>query len=109
MGIRKNIDATGENDYELGLKDFDMRDVSGITVRRDYTLPFFIIGALIFMLGVVQGMYWHHRRIWIHPKKGKLLLAAHTNKNWYGVKSDIEKAISNTNVNMVEDQQELPD
>lgn len=109
VGIRKNIDATGENDYKLGLKDFDMRDVSGITVKRDYTLPFFIIGAIIFMFGVIQGMYWQHRRIWIHPKKGKLLLAAHTNKNWHGVKTDIEKAITDTNVNMVEDQQELPD
>lgn len=109
VGIRKNIDATGENNYKLGLQDFELRDVSGITVRRDYTLPLFAIGALIFMIGVVQGMYWQHRRIWIHPKKGKLLIAAHTNKNWHGVKKDIEQVISNTNVKMVKDQQELPD
>ncbi|ASN05476.1 cytochrome c biogenesis protein ResB [Virgibacillus necropolis] len=109
VGIRKNIDATGENDYKLGLQDFELRDVSGITVRRDYTLPLFVIGAIIFMIGVIQGMYWHHRRIWIHPKKGSLLMAAHTNKNWHGVKSDIETSIANTNVKMVKDQQELPD
>ncbi|WP_430785474.1 cytochrome c biogenesis protein ResB [Virgibacillus flavescens] len=109
VGIRKNIDATGENDYKLGLQDFELRDVSGITVRRDYTLPFFIVGAIIFMIGVIQGMYWQHRRIWIHPKKGKLLLAAHTNKNWHGIKNDIEKVIAETNVKMVKDQQELPD
>ncbi|ASK63305.1 cytochrome C biogenesis protein [Virgibacillus phasianinus] len=109
VGIRKNIDATGENEYKLGLQDFELRDVSGITVRRDYTLPLFIIGAIIFMLGVIQGMYWQHRRIWIHPKKGKLLLAAHTNKNWHGIKNDIDKAISNTSIKMVKDQQELPD
>lgn len=109
VGIRKNIDPSGENEYKLGLQDFEMRDVSGITVRRDYTLPLFIIGAIIFMFGVIQGMYWQHRRIWIHPKKGKLLLAAHTNKNWHGVKNDIEKSIVDTNVTMVKDQQELPD
>jgi len=106
-GIGKNIDATGENQYKLGITDYEMRDVSGLSVRRDYTLPLFGLGALIFMIGVTQGMYWQHRRIWIHSKNGGILLAGHTNKNWFGVKQDIEKAISGTNINMVNDQQEL--
>lgn len=106
-GIGKNIDATGENMYKIGFVDFEMHDVSGMTLRRDYTLPLFGLGALIFMIGVVQGMYWQHRRIWIHPKGNKILLAAHTNKNWFGVKKDIERAISDTNIKMVVDQQEL--
>lgn len=105
-GIGKNIPG-GENKYKLGIVDFDTRDVSGLTVRRDRTLPIFGLGALIFMIGVIQGMYWQHRRIWIHPKDDELLLAAHTNKNWYGVKKDIEKAIKDTNISLVVDQQEL--
>jgi len=76
-------------------------------LRVDHTLIFFGLGAAIFMIGVIQGMYWQHRRIWIHPKNKGLLLAAHTNKNWFGVSSDIEKAIDNTNIKMVEDRQEL--
>ncbi|MGX4669486.1 cytochrome c biogenesis protein ResB [Cerasibacillus sp. JNUCC 74] len=107
LGIGKNIDATGENDYKVGITDFEMRDVSGLSVRRDYSLPYFIIGAIIFMIGVIQGMYWQHRRIWIRPQAGGLLLAAHTNKNWHGIKRDIEKAIADTNINMVVDQQEI--
>lgn len=106
-GIGKNIDATGENQYKLGIIGIETHSVSGLTVRRDYTLPLFAIGALIFMIGVIQGMYWQHRRIWIHPKNGGILLAAHTNKNWHGVKRDIEKVIADTQINMVEDQQEL--
>ncbi|WP_330949587.1 cytochrome c biogenesis protein ResB [Virgibacillus sp. MG-45] len=106
-GIGRNIDATGENEYKLGITDFDVRNASGLTVRRDYTLPLFGLGALIFMIGVIQGMYWQHRRIWIHPNQNILLLAAHTNKNWFGLKKDIEKAIANTSVNNVRDQQEL--
>lgn len=105
-GIGRNIDASGENQYELGLEDYQMRDVTGLTVRRDYTLPIIALGGLIFMIGVIQGMYWQHRRVWIHPKDGGLLLAAHTNKNWFGVRRDIEKAIEGTSVNMVRDQQE---
>ncbi|MGM8365310.1 cytochrome c biogenesis protein ResB [Virgibacillus sp. W0181] len=107
VGIGKNIDATGENDYKLGIVDFEMHNVSGLTVRKDYTLPLFGLGALIFMIGVVQGMYWQHRRIWINPTGEGVLLAAHTNKNWFGVKKDIEKAVADTNINMVVDQQEL--
>lgn len=105
-GIGRNVDATGENEYKLGIIDFDTHDVSGLTVRRDYTLGLFGLGGLIFMIGVIQGMYWQHRRIWIHPKDNSILLAAHTNKNWFGIKKDIEKSIAETNINMVVDHQE---
>ncbi len=107
VGIGKNVDATDENDYKLGIQDFETRYASGLTVRRDHTLPLFIIGAAIFMIGVIQGMYWHHRRIWLHPNGEGMMIAGHTNKNWFGLKKDIEQIISDTNVNMVDDQQEL--
>src|SRR5699024_4635811 len=106
--IGRNIDATGENEYALkiDINEIDMLYVSGLTLRKDYTLPFFILGSTIFMIGVIQGMYWQHRRIWINEKDGALLLAAHTNKNWFGLKKDIEKAIEGTGVQMVIDQQD---
>ncbi|MFD1849699.1 cytochrome c biogenesis protein ResB [Oceanobacillus bengalensis] len=107
LGIGKNIDATGENDYKASITDFELYDVSGLQLQKDYTLPFFGLGAAIFMIGVIQGMYWQHRRIWISPKGNGLLLAAHTNKNWFGISKDIEKIIENTNIKMVKDQQEL--
>lgn len=107
LGIGMNLDATDENEYKLGIADFELHYASGLTVRRDYTLPFFGLGALIFMIGVVQGMYWHHRRIWINPDGEGLLMAGHTNKNWYGLQKDIEAAIEGTSINMVVDQQEL--
>lgn len=103
-----NVDATGENQYKVAIDGVEFGDVSGITVSSDRTLPFFLIGAMIFMIGVIRGMYWQHRRIWINKQKDNtLLLAAHTNKNWFGIKRDIEKAVEGTNVTMVEDQQEL--
>lgn len=109
IGIGKNIDATGENAYKLGIEDFEMHDVSGLTVRKDHTLPFFIVGSAIFMIGVIQGMYWQHRRIWMRREGDGILLAAHTNKNWFGIKKDIETSIENTTIEMVVDQQELED
>ncbi|WP_077603066.1 cytochrome c biogenesis protein ResB [Oceanobacillus sojae] len=108
LGIGRNIDATGENQYKVAIDDVEFRDVSGIAVSSDRTLPYFFAGAMIFMIGVIQGMYWQHRRVWINKQKGNtLLLAAHTNKNWHGIKRDIEKAVADTNITMVEDQQEI--
>lgn len=107
LGIGMNLDATEENEFKLGIVDFGLHYASGITVRRDYTLPLFGLGALIFMIGVIQGMYWQHRRVWINPDGDGLLIAGHTNKNWFGLQRDIEKAIEGTSINMVEDQQEL--
>lgn len=106
VGIGKNIDAGEDNKYKLGIIDFENQFVSGITVRRDYTLSIFIVGAAIFMIGVIQGMYWQHRRIWINPEGAGVLVAAHTNKNWFGLKKEIEKAIKGTSIKMVEDQEE---
>src|SRR5690625_3767404 len=105
VGIGRNI-GDG-NQYKLGITDFETHSVSGLTVRKDYTLPIFALGAIVFMIGVIQGMYWQHRRIWLHPKEDKILLGAHTNKNWFGIKKDIEKIIEDTNINMVKDYQEL--
>ena len=106
VGIGKNIDPTEANEYKLGITGFNVKYASGLTVRRDYTLPLFGVGAAIFMIGVIQGMYWQHRRIWINPKDEGILIAAHTNKNWFSLKNEIEKVISDTNINMIVDQDE---
>src|SRR5690625_984754 len=83
------------------------RDWSSDVCSSDlYTLPLFGIGAAIFMIGVIQGMYWYHRRIWINPDGEGILLAAHTNKNWHGLEREIEKIIDGTNIKMIEDQEE---
>src|SRR5699024_1000652 len=81
VGIGKNISPSGDNNYKLGIEEFENRDVIGLTVRRDYTLPFFIIVSIVFMVGVIQGMYSYHRRIWIHKTKKEVLLGSNINKN----------------------------
>lgn len=106
-GIGQNVAAGEQNQYKLGITDFNTLNVSGLTIRKDYTLPVFIFGAAIFMIGVIQGMYWQHRRVWIHPSEDRILIAAHTNKNWFSLKREIEKAMAGTGLRMIEDQQEL--
>jgi len=106
LGVGFNVDPTESNDYKLGITNVEMRDVTGLTITKDLTLPILGLGGLIFMIGVIQGMYWNHRRIWIQPRENGLWLAGHTNKNWYGLKRDIQQVIAGTSVPEPNDQLE---
>lgn len=82
----------------------ETKNVTGLTVRKDLTLGVLIVGGIIFMIGVVQGMYWQHRRIWLSAKDGKVLVAGHTNKNWFGLKSDIGVLLNGSGIKQPVDQ-----
>lgn len=65
-----------DNEYRIRLSGLETKHVTGLTVRKDYTLSFLIIGGVIFMVGLVQGSYWTHRRIWLLQEEGFVILAA---------------------------------
>ncbi|WP_027417265.1 cytochrome c biogenesis protein ResB [Aneurinibacillus terranovensis] len=67
----------------------DLVDVSGLLVRIDRSLPVIYFGCFICMIGLIMGFYWQHRRIWLQLEDGKMYVAAHTNKNWYGIKNEV--------------------
>ncbi|AOM82761.1 cytochrome c biogenesis protein ResB [Salisediminibacterium beveridgei] len=98
IGVQVNEALNGENDYRIAMTDVDMVNVTGLTVRRDRTLPILILGGAIFMVGLVQGSYWHHRRIWLREKDGELLIAGHANKNWHSLKKDFEYVLKDTGI-----------
>ena len=108
--IQNTIEPLGENSYKLSFLSADTRDVSGLTVRKDKTLPILGLGGLIFMIGVAQGMYFNHRRFWIKKKEdGTILLAAHTNKNWFGLKKDLDQVVEYASLPAYIDQQDEMD
>lgn len=90
VAIRQTLE-TEENQYKLKFVNAETRDISGLTIRKDKTLYILLLGGLIFMIGVIQGSYWNHRRIWIQQSENGLLLAAHTNKNWFSLKKELDK------------------
>ncbi|QHE52565.1 cytochrome c biogenesis protein ResB [Pontibacillus sp. HMF3514] len=106
LGVGFNIDPSESNDYKLGITNVEMRDVTGLTITKDLTLPILGLGGFIFMIGVIQGMYWNHRRIWVQPRENGLWIAGHTNKNWYGLKRDIQQVIAGTSIPEPNDQLE---
>ncbi|WP_123040843.1 cytochrome c biogenesis protein ResB [Cohnella candidum] len=85
-----------------------MQDVSfseyttTLNVRVDRAMPFIWSGAVIFMIGVVMGLYWNHRRIWLRFDDGVLSLGAHTNKNNFGLRTELAAALAKTGLNVPE-------
>lgn len=98
VGIQQNIEPEGNNQYKMTFAGVEMRNATGLIVRKDLTLWILGIGGFIFMVGVIQGMYWNHRRIWIQRVKDEWWIAGHTNKNWFGLRKDIEKVLEGTTI-----------
>jgi len=104
VAIQQNIEPFGDNTYKMMFRGIDTKNISGFTVRKDSSLWVIILGGIIFMIGVVQGAYWNHRRIWVRNKDGQVWIAAHTNKNWYGLKRELETILADTKLTIPEDQ-----
>ncbi|MGG0187382.1 cytochrome c biogenesis protein ResB [Bacillus rhizoplanae] len=98
VGIRQNIEPEGNNLYKMSFAGVETRNVTALTVRKDLTLWIIALGGFIFMVGVIQGMYWNHRRIWIQRVNNEWWIAGHTNKNWYGLRKEIEKVLEGTSI-----------
>lgn len=102
--IRQTLEPYGDNIYKMQFKNVETRDVSGLTIRKDLTIGVLIFGGIIFMIGVAQGAYWNHRRIWIRKVNGEIWVAGHTNKNWYGLKREISSVLQGTGIKDPNDQ-----
>ncbi|UQW98499.1 cytochrome c biogenesis protein ResB [Rummeliibacillus sp. G93] len=107
VAIKQTLEPLGTTKYQMKFQNIETRNVSGLTIRKDRTLPILAIGGIIFMLGVVIGSYWSHRRLWLqHTNDGRLLLAAHTNKNWFSMKKDLDAVTTYAHLPLWVDQQE---
>lgn len=95
VAIQQTLEPLGENKYKMQFGSVDTRNASNFTVRQDKTLPILLVGGIIFMFGVSIGSYGSHRRLWLqYTDDGRLLLASHTNKNWFGIKKDLDRVVS---------------
>ncbi|MFC5448041.1 cytochrome c biogenesis protein ResB [Paenibacillus aestuarii] len=69
-----------------------------LNIRVDKAMPYIWVGAAIFMIGVIMGFYWQHRRVWLRIDDGKLTLGAHTNKNWFGLRNEVAAALAKNDI-----------
>jgi cytochrome c biogenesis protein len=104
VAIRQNLEPLGENDYKMTFNGIETKNVTALTVRKDHTLWIIGLGGLIFMIGVIQGAYWNHRRVWIRRVNNQVWTAAHTNKNWHGLTRELEEVFSDSGIDAPKDQ-----
>jgi cytochrome c biogenesis protein len=75
---------------------------SYLNIRKDTAIPYIFAGAGLFLVGVVMGLYWQHRRIWIRFDEGnKMTLGAHTNKNWYGLRHEVAGVLNKVGIPVI--------
>ncbi|NGP43669.1 cytochrome C biogenesis protein [Bacillaceae bacterium SIJ1] len=107
IGIGINVSAPdADNVYSLSLVQPDFRQATGLSVTKDRTLGIISVGGAIFMLGVIQGMYWTHRRIWVKNDDDEVWVSGHTNKNWFGLKRELDEVIAPFSLTSVVDRKE---
>jgi len=91
VAIKQTLEPLGENQYKMKFESVETRNMSGFTIRKDRTIPILFIGGIIFMIGVAIGSYWNHRRLWLQVEPdGRVLMAAHVNKNMFSMKKDLD-------------------
>lgn len=103
--IQQTLEPFGDNEYKMTFSGIETKNVTGLTVRKDLTIWIISLGGIIFMIGVIQGSYWNHRRIWIQRLDGNIAVAAHTNKNWHGLKREIQFILADSGLKDPKDQQ----
>lgn len=95
-------EINGAIGQKLELSAGSMEDVqianytSYLNIRMDRAMPYIWVGAAIGMLGLIMGFYWHHRRVWLRIDNHYLVIGAHTNKNWFGLRNEVAKSIAET-------------
>lgn len=95
-----------QNKYALNFLGEGYDYITYLLVKKDLMLPVLFFGGAIFLIGVIIGSFWYHRRIWITLKDDEVLIASHTNKNYFGLNKDLEIIFEGLSLNLPEDQLE---
>ncbi|MFP7477323.1 cytochrome c biogenesis protein ResB [Terribacillus saccharophilus] len=92
LAIDEVVPETGTDRFSVRTVDYDTHNVTGLSVKRDLTLPVFLLGGLIFMIGLIQGLYWQHRRVWLQKQEdGSYMIAGHTNKHASSFERELDR------------------
>ncbi|MGV2875219.1 cytochrome c biogenesis protein ResB [Macrococcus capreoli] len=102
LKIRSSQDITKNNQYAIKFVSATNKTTTYLTVKKDLTLPVLFVGFSIFLIGLAIGSYINHRRIWIETQDG-FRLAAHTNKNYFGLKNEINDILMANHLPKVKD------
>lgn len=100
--IMGSTPITEGNEYNIRFQEAEEQVASVLTLKKDVTLPLFAIGFIIFLTGLFIGSYINHRRVWL-KNDSSFKIAAHTNKNYFGLKKELNKVLESEGLTSVED------
>nr|WP_263313230.1 cytochrome c biogenesis protein ResB [Mammaliicoccus sp. Marseille-Q6498] len=103
LRIKDSQDISKDNQYDVKFAKATNQWATVLAVKKDLTLPILFTGFVIFLIGLAVGSYINHRRIWINKNDGKLNIAGHTNKNYYGFTKEINTILEKHHINHIED------
>lgn len=92
-----------QNNYALNYVQEGYDYITYLLVKKDLMLPVLFVGGTIFIIGVMIGSFWYHRRVWIAVKEDEVLIASHTNKNYFGLRRELEKVLEELPLTIPED------
>lgn len=94
--LASKIDLTVDSMEDVEFAQF----TTYLNIRMDRAMPSIWAGAAIGMIGLVMGFYWQHRRVWLRVDDRIIALGAYTNKNWFGFRSEVAKALAETGIDV---------
>lgn len=94
-GVSDMIDIGAASMNDVDISQF----TSFLNIRMDRALPYIFTGGVIFMIGVIMGIYWQHRRIWIRIDDDReITIGAHTSKNWFGIRKELSDVLGKAGI-----------
>lgn len=106
LQIMNSTNITQDNQYNIKFVEAEQHMASVLTLKKDLTMPIIATGFIIFLIGLFIGSYINHRRIWINTENETMKIAAHTNKNYFGLKKEMDLVLDSYNLDHMNDKQE---
>lgn len=106
LQIMNSTDITQDNEYNIRFVEAEEHIATVLTLKKDLTMPIIATGFVIFLIGLFIGSYINHRRIWINAEGETMNIAAHTNKNYFGLKKEMDTVLESHNLDHMNDKQE---
>ena len=106
LQIMNSTDISEGNEYKIKFVEAEEHVATVLTLKKDLSMPIIATGFVIFLIGLFIGSYINHRRIWINGDGDSMSIAAHTNKNYYGLKKEINSVLEANNLDHMNDKEE---
>src|SRR5699024_280241 len=106
LQIMNSTDISEGNEYKIKFVEAEEHVARVVTLKKDLSNPIIATGYVIFLIGICIGADINHRRIWNNGDGDSMSIAAHTNKNYYGVKKETNSVLEANNVDHMNDKEE---